>query len=331
MKRTLLLVSFRYLLSHPLHACLSMMGICLGVAVVVAIDLSNYSAKAAFALSTDAIAGKATHYISSDSGGLSEEIYRKLRFDLSGQWIAPIIESGPIESVQEPSIDDPIASRRWTLVGIDPLSEQPFRSYLDSRDLNVIGRLMSEANTVLMARQSAYKSNLNLDDQLTLNIRGENKSVKIVGWLTPDNSVSKVATADLIISDISTAQELLRSQGLISRIDLIIPKGQLGTQVVDIIINSLPDNAHLLTSSSRSESVTQLTNAFELNLTALSLLTLLVGSFLIYNTVTFSVVRRRNLIGILRAIGVTRSEIFMVIVVEAFILGLVSTVIGIGL
>ena len=118
-------------------------------------------------------------------------------------------------------------------MGIDPLSEQPFRSYLDSRDLNVIGRLMSEANTVLMARQSAYKSNLNLDDQLTLNIRGENKSVKIVGWLTPDNSVSKVATADLIISDISTAQELLRSQGLISRIDLIIPKGQLGTQVVD--------------------------------------------------------------------------------------------------
>ncbi len=78
-----------------------MMGICFGVAVVVAIDLSNYSAKAAFALSTDAIAGKATHYISSDSGGLSEEVYRKLRFDLSGQWIAPIIESGPIKSVQE--------------------------------------------------------------------------------------------------------------------------------------------------------------------------------------------------------------------------------------
>ena len=60
-----------------------MLGICLGVAVVVAIDLSNYSAKSAFALSTDAIAGKATHYISSDSRGLSEEIYRKLRFDFS--------------------------------------------------------------------------------------------------------------------------------------------------------------------------------------------------------------------------------------------------------
>ena len=298
---------------------------------MVAIDLSNYSAKAAFALSTDAIAGKATHFISGDAGELSEEIYRKLRFDFSALGIAPIIESGPIESVQESSTDNPIVSRRWTLVGVDPLAEQPFRSYLDSKDLNVIGRLMYEANTVLMARQSAYKSNLNLDDKLTLNIGGENKSVKVVGWITPDNSVSKVATADLIISDISTAQELLRSKGLISRIDLIIPKGKSGTQIVDIISNSLPDNVNLLPSSSRSESVTQLTNAFELNLTALSLLTLLVGSFLIYNTVTFSVVRRRNLIGILRAIGVTRSEIFMGIVVEAFILGLVSTAIGIGL
>ena len=88
-----------------------MIGICLGVAVVVAIDLSNYSAKAAFALSTDAIAGKATHFISGDAGELAEEIYRKLRFDISALGIAPIIESGPIESVQESSTDDPIVSR----------------------------------------------------------------------------------------------------------------------------------------------------------------------------------------------------------------------------
>ena len=51
-----------------------------------------------------------------------------------------------------------------------------------------------------------------------------------------------------------------------------------------------------------------MTRAFELNLQALSLLALLVGMFLIYNTMTFSVVQRLPLIGRLRALGVTKSE-----------------------
>ena len=57
--------------------------------------------------------------------------------------------------------------------------------------------------------------------------------------------------------------------------------------------------------------------AFSLNLTALSLLALLVGMFLIYNTMTFSVVQRRPLIGTLRALGVTRGEIFALVLAEA--------------
>ena len=48
--------------------------------------------------------------------------------------------------------------------------------------------------------------------------------------------------------------------------------------------------------------------AFQWNLTALSLLALVVGMFLIYQTMTFSVVQRRPLIGSLRALGVTRAR-----------------------
>lgn len=299
--------------------------------MVVAIDMANYSAKAAFSLSTDAIAGKATHFIAGNTSGISEGIYKQLRTDLGIQSIAPIIQSVAIESVPKLGTDNVFEPRRWTLLGIDPLAERPFRSYLDVKDLNVIGRLMSVPNSVLISKESAYGSNFNLDDQLTLYIGGESQTVRVIGWITPDNSVSNVVTADLIISDISTAQELLGLEGFINRIDLVIPKGALGEDIVNHISESIPDDVVLQSSSSRSESVTQLTSAFELNLTALSLLALLVGSFLIYNTITFSVVRRRSIIGILRAIGVTRAEIFMGIIFEALILGLLSTAIGIGL
>jgi len=74
-----------------------------------------------------------------------------------------------------------------------------------------------------------------------------------------------------------------------------------------------------------------LTSAFTLNLTALSLLALVVGVFLIYNTMTFSVVQRRPLIGMLRALGVTRREIFTLVIVEASMIGIAGTAAGLAL
>ena len=74
-----------------------------------------------------------------------------------------------------------------------------------------------------------------------------------------------------------------------------------------------------------------MTAAFELNLSALSLLALVVGMFLIYNTVTFSVVQRRPLFGILRSLGVTGGQLFGLILAESALLSLIGAVIGLGL
>ena len=64
-----------------------------------------------------------------------------------------------------------------------------------------------------------------------------------------------------------------------------------------------------------------MTPAFSLNLTALSLLALVVGLFLIYNTMTFSVVQRRPVFGTLRSLGATRNEVFSLILIEALLVG----------
>ena len=72
----------------------------------------------------------------------------------------------------------------------------------------------------------------------------------------------------------------------------------------------LPPNAQLRQASLRNETLNQMTKAFELNLSALSLLALIVGMFLIYNTISFSIVQRRAVLGTLRCLGVTRREIF---------------------
>jgi putative ABC transport system permease protein len=70
--------------------------------------------------------------------------------------------------------------------------------------------------------------------------------------------------------------------------------------------------------------------AFHLNLTALSWVALVVGLFLVYNTVTISVIARRDEIGVLRALGVTRLQVLLLFLGEAAVLGLAGAVLGIG-
>jgi putative ABC transport system permease protein len=87
----------------------------------------------------------------------------------------------------------------------------------------------------------------------------------------------------------------------------------------------------LVAAGARAGTTAQMIRAFQWNLTALSLLALVVGMFLIYQTMTFSVVQRRPLIGSLRAIGVTRAEIFVLVMSEAALIGAVGTVAGLAL
>src|SRR5215510_4343367 len=92
MTPTLLKTSLRHLLRHPWQVGLAVLGVALGVAVVVSIDLANVSASRAFALSTEAVTGRATHQIVGGPGGLDEAIYRRVRIDLGLRAAAPLVE-----------------------------------------------------------------------------------------------------------------------------------------------------------------------------------------------------------------------------------------------
>ncbi|MEM9245496.1 MAG: ABC transporter permease, partial [Cyanobacteria bacterium P01_F01_bin.153] len=93
----------------------------------------------------------------------------------------------------------------------------------------------------------------------------------------------------------------------------------------------LPEEVKLTTAQAQKNAVQQMTAAFKLNLTALSLLALVVGMFLIYNTVTFSVIQRRSLFGTLRCLGVTQGQLFQLILGESLVLSILGSVIGLGL
>ena len=331
MSKTLWLSSARYIISRPWQTALSVLGITLGVAIVVAIDLGNQSAKHAFSLSSDAVSGKATHRIVGGPGGLPEDVYRVLRVELGVRASAPVVEGYaylPEETYNGGAL---------RLLGIDPLADSQFRPY--TRSSPQVGRanapvrnvasLLVTPNSALVSVETAKELGLQAGDSVNLRISDKPQMVKIAGLITPRNSLSSETLKNLVITDISTAQELIGYEGRLSHIDLIVSSDENGDESLARIRRVLPAEATLVSSATRSETIDELTSSFDDNLFVISLLGLIVGAFLIYNAMAFSVVQRRPVIGALRALGVTRQQIFALVLSEALVIGLVSSVMGV--
>jgi putative ABC transport system permease protein len=317
----------RYISRRLLQSVLFVIGVALGVAVVIAIDIANGSASRAFSLSTETVTGRATHQIIGGAGGLPTALYERIRLDLGIRDSAPIVE----EYVTGVDVGD----QPLLLLGVDPFAEPPFRSYLTTVNVEgdeqtafeALNTFIAEPNTVLISQTLAARYSVAPGDSITLRPKGRDTLVRVVGVIAADDESSAQALDTLVLTDIATAQELVGQPGSISRIDLILPEGYDLAPIRAL----LPPGATITTPTDQNSAIQQMTAAFELNLQALSLLALVVGLFLIYNTVTFSVVQRRPVIGVLRALGATKRQIFSLILGEALLLGLIGVALGLGL
>lgn len=316
----LLRLATRHIGRRLFQSALFVLGVALGVGVIVAIDIANRSASRAFALSSESVTGKATHQIVGGPNGISSDLYTRLRLELGIKVSAPVLT----EFVRTIGSDQTLR-----LMGVDPLAEPPFRSYLrgenESTDFEALNQIIAVPGAVVISDALAGRLKLEAGDDLEISAAGRFSNAQIVGILQPENNSSRQALDDLIISDIATAQEWTGMVDRLSRIDLILDEDD-----TERIRSQLPDGVSLL-KTGQGDALDQMIAAFEINLQAMSLLALVVGLFLIYNTVTFSVVQRRGMIGILRSLGATRAQIFAFILGEALILGAVGTALGLAL
>lgn len=329
----LLKTGLRYFWRRPLQSVLCVLGVALGVAVVIAIDLANGSASRAFSLSTETVAGRATHQIVGGATGLDEDVYRRIKVELGVDQAAPVVSAyaTALELDRQP----------LRVLGVDVFAERPFRSYLagDAAPVAVdFGDFLTDPYALLLGQATAERYGLRVDDRLTLRVGDLDRVMRVAGLLQPGDENSRRALDNLALMDIGAAQSLFRMQrsagspGRISHVDLIADeRAPEGRAVLERVASVLPPGARIVKPQARSQSVESLTDAFELNLTALSLLALVVGMFLIYNTITFSVVQRRATFGILRCLGVTRREIFRMVLVESLALSAIGAVLGVAL
>ena len=318
MSRVLWWSSLRHSARHPWQSGLAVVGIALGVAVVVAVDLATDSAQRAFALSSDAVFGRATHQVVAGSEGIADSVYVRLRVQAG-------VQAAPIVDVRA-TVSSPAARRAVRLLGVDPFAEAPFRPYLDASSRAVdLSVLLTRPGAVLLTEATAGALGVSAGDSIDVLARSVQHRAWVAGLLRPSDDLSRRALADVVLADISVAQELSGRTARLDRIDLRIVDREA---VVVQQVREIAQGAEVVTTAARSQQAAGMTRAFELNLTAFALITLVFGALLIYDTMTFSVVQRRELIGLQRAIGVTRREVLVLFLGEAFLIGIVATALG---
>ncbi|MGH8644612.1 MAG: FtsX-like permease family protein [Gammaproteobacteria bacterium] len=322
MRRLLARASLGFLHRHPWQIFLAVIGVALGVGVVVAIDLASTSATAAFTYSTEAVVGKATHRVVGGAQGLDEKLYTRLRLHQGFSGLRPVVE-GYVTL-------DTRAGHHLRLLGIDPLAELSFDNdrYFGAalEERGMFFELMAQPGRMLLSNSTTHRLDLAVGQELTVIVGTKRSTLRLVGFATARDGIQREGLDDLIIVDIATAQEVLGMEGRLSHIDFTEQKS-FRKRLPDLD-RALPKNARLIEIGAQQRSVRNMARAFYSNLSALSLLALLVGSFLIFNTISFMVVQRRELIGSLRALGVTRAQVFSLILLEAVVLGTCGTLIG---
>ena len=311
-KKLLTLSSLRFLNRHRWQSWLTVIGVMLGVTMVVAVDLANSSARRAFSLSLESIAGATTHQIIGGPLGIPESIYTQLRTELAIRTSLPLV-TGQVTIAGEP----------FTLLGVDPISEAQIGRHTAGLQYQGLNTAFSNNDAVMLSERAATRLDLKLNDVFELQTGSRILPVTLVTIFPSDNPA---ATDGLLFADIAIAQRLLKRFGYLDRIDLILDK-----EASTYLKAWLPQGLSLIDSESRNNHLQQMSEAFHINLTAMSLLALLVATLLIYNTVTLSVLQRRKTLGIYRALGVTRSEMFFLVIRESLLLATLASLAGLVL
>lgn len=322
-------LSLRYWLRHRGGFALAALGVTLGIAVFVSIQVANHSVLAAFSATLEAVSGKANLQIIGGANGLPEEIYTKVkqRGDVRIRAAAPIISKTLVSPTLKDSPDS--IGTQLLVLGMDVFSEADFGRAFDVGGPHPASNpfaFLLDPRAIAITHSLAEKWKLKLGSSLELFV-GARRERFAVRAILDDKQINSTFGGDFVLMDIAAAQEAFSMVGRLTQVDLIVDEAQLDSVRTDLQKLS-PADAKVQRPAQRGRQISGMLAAFQLNLSALSCIAMFVGAFLIYNAIEIAVVRRRAEIGILRAVGAGRGQLTRLFLLEAAGIGFFGSVCG---
>lgn len=309
---------------------LTVAGVALGVASVLCIQILNRNAIGAFAGSVEAVTGDADLAVLSRSASLDEGIFPAVLGARGVESAWPLLRQDvALESPTRPGAE-PIFLE---LIGVDFFA--PVRFPISGRGSSAAeGLSLREAVTTpgwtALTPEFVRDLGLELGDSLVVS-SGSTRIRLQVGALVDFRKLTPTATRRLAVMDIAEAQRLLGRLGRIDEIDLRVVPGTAVREVREELGLRLGPNVEVATPEQREAEAAGLLRAFRVNLTALSLISLFVGVFLVYSSLQAALLRRRGELGLLRSLGATSGQVLAILWAEVGVIALLGVALGLPL
>jgi putative ABC transport system permease protein len=316
----LLLLHYRLMIrplaAEPVRTALTVLAIALGVAVTLAIDLAGSAAAGSFRSSMEALAGDNDLEIVA-TGGVAEDAVGKVAALPYALRISPRIEDYAIVADTKQTVP---------LVGIDVVAESNDRngtkSSLKLEHPEEMLKYLGDFDSVWVSESLKRAAG----DQLKLIINDQPHAYTVRG-VFPDST----GGAPAVVMDLAAAQRAANRFGVVDRILISVPRTESIEEWQRRLAQTVPAGAEVRPVGTATNENRKMLGAFRWNLRLLSYIALIVGAFLIYNTISVSVVRRRADIGIVRALGASQGAVLAGFWGEAASLGTAGTLIGLPL
>jgi putative ABC transport system permease protein len=147
--------------------------------------------------------------------------------------------------------------------------------------------------------------------------------------------VKSLGTATFAIFDIATAQTLFEREGKFDAISIAGKDGVTPEQLIDEVQPLLPADAQVRTgleeAQESKDEISEFTNIIRYFLLAFAGIALFVGSFVIFNTLSITVAQRTREFATLRTLGASRRQVLRSVLLEAFVVGLLASIVGLFL
>jgi putative ABC transport system permease protein len=298
---------------------LTVLGVALGIASVLSIQIINRSALGAFRGSVQAVSGDADLSVVPLMPVLPESLYAAVLADREVRQAWPILEvTAAVDGRDKYYLD---------IIGTDllALASTPWAGTADNP-----GDVLSRRGWAAVTPELAAELGIARGDTLGIS-SGSRRARLLIGALVDFRRVAPLASRKIVVMDIAQVQTLLAGRGELTQIDIMLTPGASAPDAARRLKARLGPAVDILTPKQREERAEGLMAAFKLNLSALSLISLVVGFFLVHNATQASLVRRRTEFGILRSMGATRSQVLTFILAEVGLLGLLGVAVGLPL
>jgi putative ABC transport system permease protein len=324
MLRLFLTHSLRYFARHPVLTALNVLGIALGFTVFLSVQIVNHSALESFRASVDIVSGKADLEVIGDGLPFDETAY-------------PPVANDPDIAAATPTVEDVASLTDYPgeylqILGIDLFSNGPLRTF-ELHDAQAarpdVAEFLRDPKVIALTAPLSHRLGLKIGDPLRVETQTGTETFH-VGYILDFGEDAPGADEHLSVMDIANVQQNFRHVGKLSRISALLRPGADFDAVCARLRADLPPGVIVHAPDRRNRQIARMIGAFQLNLTALSLISLLVGMFIIYNTVATAVVRRRHEIGVLRALGLSGGQVQALFLAEALLLGAAGLVVGLA-